>query len=132
MMGLVTGARFRAAIGLIAAYAIAIQTLFAALAPIPVKAQGLDHSAWSIICFGSGSAATTDGGNPDTPGPASGKFHCVLCGTFAAAAAILPEAAGERAPSRAMSSLVFAFEPDVTPARHSVGAGSARAPPLTA
>ena len=90
MTGLLKGARFRAAIGLIAAYAIALQTLFAAFAPLPAHAQAADIAGWHVLCFGSGNAVPTDG-DPAAPAPASGKFHCVLCGSALAAAAVLPE-----------------------------------------
>jgi len=132
MTGLRKGVRLRAAIGLIAAYAIALQTLFAAFAPLPANAQGADFAAWSAICFGSASSTPSDSGDPASPPPASGKFHCVLCALSAASVAILPEAACDLAPPRGVSLVLFTPAPDVTPARHSVRAGSARAPPLTA
>jgi hypothetical protein len=131
MTGFVKSARFRAAIGLIAAYAIALQTLFAAFAPLPANAQGADFAGWSAICFGSGNAAASDNGNPDAPPPASGKFHCVLCGPALAAAAVLPEPVAEPALCYSASLIVFAPAPDVAPARHAIRSGSARAPPLT-
>jgi hypothetical protein len=131
MTGFVKSGRFRAAIGLIAAYAIALQTLFAALAPIPVNAQGIDHKAWSIICFGSGITAPSDSTDPDAPVPVSGKYHCVLCGLATAAAAILPETDFELAPPYGVSIVHFAPAPALAPARYAVRAGSARAPPLT-
>ena len=132
MTGFVTGARFRAAIGLIAAYAIALQTLFAALAPLPAHAQAGDIAGLHVLCFGSGNSAQSDTGDPDAPAPASGKFHCVLCGTFAAAAAILPEAAAAFAPHDAIIVVLYPPAPDFAPARHAVRTGPARAPPLTA
>jgi hypothetical protein len=132
MTGLLTGARIRAAIGLIAAYAIALQTVFTALAPLPVNAQGADFAGWHILCFGSGNTAASDPRDPASPAPASGKFHCVLCGPASASAAVLPETATAFAPHCAVSTAPFAPAPDVTPARHSVRAGPARAPPLTA
>ena len=132
MTRFVKSGRLRAAIGLIAAYAVALQTLFAAFAPLPANAQGADFAAWSAICFGSANTASSDNGDPASPPPASGKFHCVLCGLATAAAAILPEAACDLAPPRGVSLVLFTPAPDVTPARHSVRAGSARAPPLTA
>jgi hypothetical protein len=131
MTGLRTGARFRAAIGLIAAYAIALQTIFAALTPLPVNAQGADFAAWHSLCFGSGITSTQDGGDPASPAPTSGKFHCVLCG-LAQASAIIPEAAAHFKPAPAFGFVVFAPESDLVPARPPVRTGSARAPPLTA
>lgn len=121
-------ARFRAAIGLIAAYAIALQTLFAAFAPIPAHAQAADVAGWSVLCFGSGNAAPADS---DPAAPASGKFHCVLCSSALAAAAVLPEPAAAPAPGYFVSTAVFGLAPDAAPAPHVVRAGHARAPPLT-
>lgn len=129
MTDFVTGARFRGAIGLIAAYAIALQTLFATLAPIPVNAQGADFSGWHVLCFGSGSTAAQD--DPASPAPASGKFHCVLC-AFAQASAIIPADAAIPAPVRGVSIVLFAPEPELAPAPPAIRAGSARAPPLSA
>ena len=128
MTNFVKGARFRAAIGLIAAYAIALQTLFAAFAPLPAHAQASDVAAWSVLCFGSGNAAPADG---DPAAPASGKFHCVLCGPALAAAAVLPEPAGAPAPDHFVSIVVFVFAPDGAPAPERVRDRHARAPPLT-
>jgi hypothetical protein len=122
------GARFRAAIGLIAAYVIALQTLFAAFAPLPAHAQASDLAGWSVLCFGSGNAAPADG---DPAAPASGTFHCVLCGSALAAAAVLPEPAASPAGGRFSSNVVFALVPDGAPAANLVRAGHARAPPLT-
>jgi hypothetical protein len=132
MTRFVKGGRLRAAIGLIAAYAVALQTLFAAFAPLPANAQGADFAAWSAICLGSASSAPSDSGDPASPQPASGKFHCVLCGLATASAGILPEAAFDLAPPRGVSLVLFAPAPDVAPAPHAIRSGSARAPPLTA
>jgi hypothetical protein len=132
MKGLVIRGRMRAAIGLIAAYAIALQTLFAAFAPLPANAHGADFAAWSAICFGSANTSATDSGDPASPAPASGKFHCVLCGLATASAAVLPEAAFAFARPQGVSLVVFTPAPAVAPAPHSVRAGSARAPPLSA
>lgn len=129
MTGFVKGARFRAAIGLIAAYVIALQTIFAALAPLPVNAQGADFAAWHVLCFGSGNAASQDG-DPESPAPASGKFHCVLCG-LTQASAILPEVAGNPVPSLAVGFVAFAPARDIVAAGPPCRSGSARAPPLT-
>ncbi len=130
MAGLFRHGRLRAAVGLIAAYAIALQTLFAAFAPLPANAQAADRAGWHVLCFGSGNAALPDDGDPAAP--PSGKFHCVLCGSMMASAAILPEAmAGFISPARIFAAL-FVPAPDLIPAHHSVRTGSARAPPLTA
>ena len=131
MTGFVKGVRFRAAIGLIAAYAIALQTLFAAFAPLPANAQAADIAGWHVLCFGSGNAGPADPADPDAPAPAAGKFHCVLCGPALAAAAILPEPVAEPALLYSASLVMFAPAPDVAPARHAIRNGPARAPPLT-
>jgi hypothetical protein len=131
MTSLLKRARYRAAIGLIAAYAIALQTLFAAFAPLPANAQGADFAAWSAICFGSGNAAASDNGDPDAPPPASGKFHCVLCGPALAAAAVLPDPVAVPAPAHVVSIVLFAFAPVHVPVQRITRAGDARAPPLT-
>lgn len=131
MTGLVRSARFRAAIGLIAAYAVALQTLFAAFAPLPANAQGADFAAWSAICFGSANTPASDSSDPASPPPASGKFHCVLCGLATATIAILPEAGSDLAPPRRVSIVLFAPAPGRAPGLIITHAGDARAPPLT-
>jgi hypothetical protein len=130
MSGFVKGVRFRAAIGLIAAYAIALQTLFAAFAPLPANAQASDIAGWHVLCFGSGNAGPADPADPDAPAPAAGKFHCVLCGP-ALPAAVLPDPVAEPALLYSASLVVFATAPDVAPVRHAIRSGSIRAPPLT-
>ena len=92
MKGLFLSEGKRAAVGLIAAYAIALQTLFAAFAPLPANAQGVDFG--QAICFGSANAATPGGEDNGAPAPAAGKYHCVLCVAFGAT--ILPEPASAR------------------------------------
>jgi hypothetical protein len=129
MTGLRKGARLRAAIGLIAAYAIALQTLFAAFAPLPANAQGADFAGWHVLCFGSGNSAPSEGGDPAAP--ASGTFHCVLCGSALAAAAVLPPHVVEPVPHSIVSTAVFASAPAAVPTPYAVRTGSARAPPLT-
>lgn len=128
MAGFVTRTRIRAAIGLIAAYAIALQALFAAFAPLPVNASGVDFT--QVICFGSGNASAPAGDDSNAPAPASAKFHCVLC-VSQAAAAILPEPE-TGVPARSAIAAIFApatvdFLLAPAPAR----AGPSRAPPLT-
>jgi hypothetical protein len=129
MTRFVKSGRFRAAIGLIAAYAIALQTLFAAFAPLPAHAESSDLAGWSVLCFGSGNVAPADG---DPVAPASGKFHCVLCGPALAAAAVLPEPVTEPALHYFASLVVFAPASNADPAQHVRRSGSIRAPPLTA
>ena len=132
MSGFVKRGRFRAAIGLIAAYAIALQTLFAAFAPLPANAQASDIVGWHVLCFGSGNAAPADPADPDAPAPAAGKFHCVLCGSALAAAAVLPDPVAEPALLYSASLVRFAPAPDIAPIPHAFRSDSIRAPPLTA
>jgi hypothetical protein len=74
----------RPAIGLIAAYALALSTIltgFTASAAVPDRQTGLDPAA--IICLTSadGTAhADTAGGDPDGTAPAKhAAHHCALC-----------------------------------------------------
>jgi hypothetical protein len=131
MAGLFSRGHWRAAIGLVAAYTIALQTLFAAFAPLPANAQGADLAGWHVLCFGSGNAVTADYGDPDAPAPASGKFHCVLCGSALAAAAVLPEPVAAPAPNYSVSVAAFASAPSGALAQHVTRAGHARAPPFS-
>jgi hypothetical protein len=126
MAGVFSRTRNRAAVGLIAAYAVALQTLFAAFATLPVHAAGgVDFS--QVICFGNASAPAGDDG---APAPASGKLHCVLC-VASGAAAILPEpAASAVAPTAALSR--FAPVPvDLLLAPVAPRSGPSRAPPFS-
>ncbi len=129
MKGLFTRGRVRAAIGLIAAYAIALQTLFAAFTPLPANAQGADFGQMPVICFGSGGGTTPsgDGGTPQH----TAQFHCILCGSLLAGAALTPDpvAVPLRLPAIAGTYVPTRDETlrKVAPAR----AGPARAPPLT-
>lgn len=129
MKGLFTHARMRAAVGLIAAYAIALQTLFAAFAPLPANASGADFDRLAVICFGSGGNTTPsdDGGAPQH----SAKYHCILCGSLLAGAALTPDPVVVPLRRDAIST-AYARTPTGTlisaaPAR----AGLSRAPPLT-
>jgi hypothetical protein len=128
MAGLFSRTRIRAAIGLIAAYALALQTLFAAFAPLPAGAQGVDFG--QVICSGSGNASTPAGDDSGAPAPASGKIHCLLC-VAAGGAAVLPEPGCEtllRAAQLSQFVPAIAQTPVVAfPPR----SGPARAPPLT-
>lgn len=127
MGGVFSKTRIRAAVGLIAAYAIALQTLFAAFAPLPANATAADFS--QIICFGSGSNSGPSG-DSDAPAPAAGKFHCVLC-LATAAAAILPEA-GDLQPVRSSIGTQFApVDIEFSVAPLAARSGPSRAPPLT-
>ena len=127
MAGVYSRTRTRAAIGLIAAYAIALQTLFAAFAPLPANAQGVDFG--QAICFGSANAGTPAGDDNGAPAPVSGKYHCVLCISFAAA--ILPEP-GTFPLARTVALSRFApVAAEIFIAPVAARSGPARAPPLT-
>ena len=129
MKGLFTRGRLRAAVGLIAAYAIALQTLFAAFAPLPANASGADFDQLAVICFGSGGNTTSsdDGGAPQH----SAKYHCVLCGSLLAGAALIPDMAS--APVRRYATVAaYISSPTETPTIATPArAGLSRAPPLT-
>jgi hypothetical protein len=125
MAGVFPRTRIRAAIGLIAAYAIALQTLFAAFAPLPAGAQGVDFG--QVICFGSGNAGTPAG--DDGNAPAVGKHHCVLCLSFAAAA--LPEPGTHPLARTAQLSPFVPAATEIFIAPVAARSGPARAPPLT-
>jgi hypothetical protein len=117
--------RFAAAIGLIAAYAVALQTLFAVFAPWPAA----DRSGGQILCVGAAIAA--DAGDPAAPAPASRTFHCVAC-SLSAGAAILPGVTAVAFRTFVFRQIIFAASPrDVHP-QPFVRARNARAPPLTA
>jgi hypothetical protein len=120
--------RMRAAIGLIAAYAIALQTLFAAFASLPAHAQGVDFG--QVICFGSGNAGTPAGDDTGAPVPASGKYHCVLC-VSSAAAAILPEPVCTPLSEAGFVSQFSVAKSDTPISPVPARSGPARAPPLT-
>lgn len=127
MAGVFTRTRMRAAVGLIAAYAIALQTLFAAFAPLPAHASGVDFG--QIICFGSGNSSAP-GDNDGAPVPVSGKFHCVLC-IAAGAAAILPEPLACPLARTALLSQFALATAEFALAPPEARSGPSRAPPLT-
>ena len=128
MAGVFPRTRIRGAIGLIAAYAIALQTLFAAFAPLHANAQGIDFG--QAICFGAANAGTPAGDDNGAPVPVSGKYHCVLC-VSAAVAAILPEPVCALMPQTALVSQFSVVKAD-TPVSPLPGrSGLSRAPPLT-
>lgn len=123
--------RWRAAIGLIAAYAIALQAVFTTLAPMPAPAAG-SVDPFAAHCFGNGNSGLPDGG-PGSPAPVSGKMHCVFCGACAGGFVVLAVAAGQV--QRQQAALPIAY---ILPASKSLPTagkardGPARAPPLTA
>jgi hypothetical protein len=130
MTGVMRSGRFAAAIGLIAAYGIALQTLFAAFAPFTGNMQTAEVSGWRILCFGSRAAAPADAGDPAMPAPASGNLHCVLCGSTIGSA-VLPEFAAAPVRECVIYAVAFATAPIGVPTQRPTGAANARAPPLT-
>ncbi|MET0279200.1 MAG: DUF2946 family protein [Pseudorhodoplanes sp.] len=127
MAGVFPRTRIRAAIGLIAAYAIALQTLFAAFAPMPANAAGIDFG--QVICFGSGNASAP-AGDDGAPAPASGKLHCVLC-VASGTAAILPEPLACPLAQAAKRLDIAPAKAEIFLAPLAARSGPARAPPLT-
>jgi hypothetical protein len=127
MTGLFSRLPLRAAIGLIAAYAVALQTVFITLAPIPALAAGsADPFAH---CFGLGNSGTPD--QPGLPSPATDAMHCVFCGACAAGFVVLPSASAEVVRQTAA---VLVFLPPAStglPVASYARDGPARAPPLT-
>jgi hypothetical protein len=127
MTGLFSRLPLRAAIGLIAAYAVALQTVFITLAPIPALAAGpADPFAH---CFGLGNSGTPD--QPGLPSPAADAMHCVFCGACAAGFVVLPPAAADVV--RQTAAMLVFLPPAATGlavASHARD-GPARAPPLT-
>ena len=126
MNGLRQRGSWRGAIGLIAAYAIALQAVLAAFAPLPANAQ--DFGRLGIICFGSGSVAQP-AGDTDAPMPAAGAYHCVLCGLAPAA---LPQPEMLHTPLRHAECTEYRNPAEQAYiARPEPRAGPSRAPPRT-
>jgi len=128
MAGLILRQHWRAAIGLIAAYAVALQALFAAFGPVAYAGADPDHL---VICFGGNAAAEPASGDPSAPSaPASNKLHCVLCGSVLSGAAILSPMAMVP-PERVARASGLSLSRSETPmAQIPVRAGLSRAPPL--
>ena len=120
--------RWRAAIGLIAAYAIALQAVFTTLAPMPAYAAG-GADPFGAYCFGNGSGSSRDSGVPAGPSPVSAKMHCVFCGACAAGFVVPPSVAVEPRP-QAAGPIAFAPPASTAPlAADNPRDGPARAPP---
>ncbi len=127
MTGFLPNGKLRAIAALIAAYAIALQAVFAMLAPMQVQADG----TIAVYCSGSGNAVTPDADDPATPVPAPGKMQCVFCGACAAGAVILPGAVTPAFLTIARPiALAREFSRGTLAAIH-VRDGPARAPPLS-
>lgn len=127
MTGYLPNVNLRAVAALIAAYAIALQAVFATLAPMQVQADG----TIAVYCSGNGNAVTSDTDDPAAPAPAPGKMQCVFCGACAAGAVTLP---GAVTPAHLTIERPIALARDYSRGRLSeshVRDGPARAPPLT-
>jgi hypothetical protein len=118
--------KLRAMAALVAAYALALQAVFATLAPMQVRADG----TLAVYCSVSANAVAPDADDPAGP-RAKGKLQCVFCGACGPAAVLLPGAV-----TPAYLTVAQPIAPDVersrgrqaeSPARN----GFARAPPLT-
>ncbi len=128
MNGLWQGMRWRGVIGLIAAYAIALQAVFTMLAPMPALASA-DGDPFAAHCFGN--AGLTESGQPGTPPPASGKMHCVFCGACAAGFLVLPPTVADIIHRPPVAPLAFASPASLDlPGTANARDGPARAPPL--
>lgn len=132
MTGAFSREHWRAAIGLIAAYAIALQALFAAFAPLPANAAAGTADPLSILCLSFHSEAPVPG-DPDGPAhPASHVVHCVLCGSIAAGAT-LPPVHGHAVPVQlAAPAHYFPLRNETLALEAPARDGPARAPPLMA
>ena len=127
MTGILPSRRLRAVAALIAAYAIALQAVFATLAPMQVQADG----TVAVYCSGSNSAAVPDGSDPAGPAPGLGILSCVFCGACAAGAVTLPGATAT-ADQTVVRPILLARESwRGRPAESHARDGPARAPPLT-
>jgi hypothetical protein len=118
--------KLRAMAALLAAYALALQAVFATLAPMEVRADG----TIAVYCTVSASAVASDADDPAGT-PAKGKLQCVFCGACGPAAVLLPGAA-----TPAYLTVAQPIAPDVEKSRGRLGEslgrdGPARAPPLT-
>jgi hypothetical protein len=123
-------ANWRAVIGLIAAYAIALQAVFTALAPMPVQAAG-NADPFAAHCYGNGNAGLPESGEPGDPAPISGKMHCVFCGACAAGFVVLPPVVAD-VHRQAAAPVIFADTACTDlPVADKSRDGPARAPPLT-
>jgi hypothetical protein len=131
MTGVLRKTSWRTVIGLIAAYAVALQAVFTTLAPMPAHASANDPFAAHCYGNGNGNAGLPDGSG--APSPASGKMHCVFCGACAGGFVVLPVASGQVQRLQAAAPIAF-FLPASTnlPAASKARDGPARAPPLMA
>lgn len=132
MTGFFDNGQWRAAIGLIAAYAVALQAVFTTLAPMPAHAIG-NSDPFAAHCFGNGNAGLPEDGAPGAPSPASGKMHCVFCGACAGGFVVLPVSVGQVQRLQAAAPIAFIVPASTSlPAASKARDGPARAPPLIA
>ena len=126
MTGFLPNGKLRAMAALVAAYAIALQAVFATLAPMQVRADG----TLTVYCSTSATAVAPDGDDPAGP-PAKGKLQCVFCGACGSASVLLP---GAVEPAYLTVAHRIAAEVEKSRGRHAESParnGFARAPPLT-
>jgi hypothetical protein len=127
MKGSLHSRRWRTAIGLIAAYAIALQAVFTTLAPMPADAAG-SADLFAAHCFGNGNAALPES-EPGAPAPASGKMHCVFCGACAGGFVVIPTVVIETQ-SQTVATIAFILPSSAAlPVANNARDGPARAPP---
>ena len=109
------------AIGWIAAYALALQGLLSAFAPIaPVAA--LDAGLHAVLCLGKGAPDGSNSKSPDAP-----FAHCAAC--FTLEPVVSPEAAPVSPTSRIVSAASALHPPERRTAASRHRPGLARAPP---
>jgi hypothetical protein len=129
MQALFKNRRWRASVGLIAAYALALQMLFAYSIAAQAEAAGLSHSntGFALCTTGDGVPDPKDAGAPDGSGA-----HCAVCPLTAPPAAIVPDGiavagwlmvSGKRTPVEQRDAILARPPPRV---------GQSRAPPQNA
>ena len=127
MTGFLPNGKLRAVAALIAAYAIALQAVFAMLAPMQVQADG----SIAVYCSASASAVAPATDDPAAPKPATGKLQCVFCGACGPTAVLLP---GAVTPAYLTVGQPITAEPEKARGRlaeYHGRDGPARAPPFT-
>lgn len=127
MIGILPKGKLRAMAALVAAYALALQAVFATLAPMQVQADG----TVAVYCSTRAIKAAPDSDDPAGAPPATGKLPCVFCGACAAGSALLPEAADIAYSPLARPLVSLRAAPDQRAVAFQFRDGPARAPPLT-